>query len=68
MNVYKRLPELSGLRGKVYPGQLKPQYPLPEPRIQSMKNQFFLERKGMKKNDNGHLMPPKIIMVEPIQK
>ena len=66
MNAYKTLPEFSGLRGKVYPGQLKPQYPLPEPRIQSTKNPFFLERKGMGKYDNGRLMPPKIIMVEPV--
>ena len=56
----KRLPEFSGLMGKVYPGQLKPRYQIPEPRIDLNQNGF----KG--KDNNGRLMPPKIIVVKPV--
>ena len=68
MKAYRRLPEFSGLRGKVYPGQLKPRQPIPEPRIPLVGNQFSLKWNlygfsGTENND--HLIPPKIILVKP---
>ena len=51
----KKLPEFSGLMGKVYPGQLKPRYQIPEPRNQLMK----------KSCDDGCLLKPLRIFVKP---
>ena len=48
----KRLPEFSGLMGKVFPGQLKPRYQIPEPMQES--NRFC------RTVNNGHPMPLRI--------
>ena len=56
----KRLPEFSGLKGKVYPGQLKPRYQVPQPRIDFNQNGL------MEKDNNVYLMPPEIIIVKPV--
>ena len=61
LEAYKRLPEFSGYKGKVYPGQLKPRYLIPEPRILEWNQHGFRETEN-----NGHLMPPQIIIVEPV--
>ena len=55
--------------GKVYPGQIKPRFAIPEPRIQSLKNPFSLEgyqKRFRETETNDHIMPPKIIIVEPV--
>ena len=65
----KRLPEFGGLKGNVYPGQLKPRFPIPEPRRQSIKNPFSLEwnQKGFSATEiNVHVKPTRIILVEPV--
>ena len=70
LKAYRRLPEFSGLRGKVYPGQLKPRQPIPEPRIPSGGSQFShkWDLNGFSGTENnGHLIPPEIILVEPVE-
>ena len=57
--------------GKVFPGQLKPRYQIPEPRIQTLRRPVLSleERKRFSEAvNNGHmnLMPPQIIIVEPV--
>ena len=69
LQAYKRLPEFSGYRGRVYPGHSKPRYPIPEPRIESAKFLVSLEwnQHGFRKAKNSnHIMPPQIIIVEPV--
>ena len=72
LKAYERLPEFSGLIGKVFPGQLKPRYPIPEPRIQTLRRPVVsLERNknGLREvENNGHLnhVPLQIIIVEPV--
>ena len=63
MSAYKRLPEFSGLIGKVYPGQLKPRHHIPEPRIQFMKKLYDDGFRGT--GSDGLLMPP-LINVKPV--
>ena len=54
----ERLPEFSGLMGKVYPGQMKPLHQIPEPRI---------DLNGFEgNNSSGHMILPKIILIKPI--
>ena len=60
----QRLPEFSGLMGKVYPGQLKPRNQIPEPRIQLMKKSF--ENGFWGTDHNAQMMTPKIIFVKPV--
>ena len=72
LKAYERLPEFSGLIGKVFPGQLKPRYPIPEPRIETQRCPVVsLEwnQNGFREAEsNGHLnmMPLQIIIVEPV--
>ena len=61
----KRLPEFSGLMGKVYPGQLKLSNQIPEPRIPLIKKSCNNEYWGTDNNDQ--MMTPKIIIVKELQ-
>ena len=72
-NPYNRLPEFSGFIGKVFPGQLKPRYQIPEPRIQTLRSPVvslveWNQNRFRETENNGHLnlMPPQIIVVEPV--
>ena len=55
----KRLPEFSGLMGKVYPGQLKPRHQIPEPRNRLIKKSDDYRFRGA--GNNLHL-----IFVKPV--
>ena len=67
LQAYKRLPEFSGLMGNVYPGQLKPRFSIPEPRIKSPVSLEWkqIQNEFMEEKDNG-LMPSQIIMVKQV--
>ena len=70
MRASKTLPEFSGFKGRVYPGQLKPRWQKPEPRV----SKFSLEwkQKGLcRRTDNKHLgaeiKPRQLIFVKPVK-
>ena len=70
MRASKTLPEFSGFKGRVYPGQLKPRCQKPEPRIQLSKLPNEWKQNRFIRTENKHpesdIMPLQLIFVKPV--
>ena len=69
MRASRILPEFSGFEGRAYPGQLKPQYQNPEPRVQLSKFSLARTQNGLKRSDDNNpgpdVKPRQLIFVKP---
>ena len=69
MRASRILPEFSGFKGRAYPGQLKPQYQNPKPRVQLSKCSLERTQNGFKRSDDinpgNERKPRQLIFVKP---